>query len=162
MTAPPPINVTFPLSVSTYIYAREKLWLTYGIAIPLSVASTIFGTAVMFVGRKSFGNFSTILRATRHAELDNEVTASDTTGSAPLPRYLAKTHIRFNIHFDYSGVQDGSSTEMNVVPSQEPLLAQPTPSVMTALDENVGQPSKQISQLQHQSRIKIESLPDQL
>jgi hypothetical protein len=138
ITAPPPVNVTFPSSVPTYTYAREKLWLTYGIAILLSIASTIFGTAVMFASGKSFDcNFSTILRTTRHADLDKEVEASDTTGSAPLPRYLADAHIRFNIHGSYSGVQDGSSMEMNVLPSQEPLLAQPTPPTTIAPDENV-------------------------
>jgi hypothetical protein len=135
MTAPPPVNVTFPLSVPTYTYAREKLWLTYGIAILISIASTIFGTAVMLVSGKSFDcNFLTILRTTRHADLDNEVAASDATGSAPLPRYLAKTHIRFNVQGDYSGVQDGVSMEMNVPPSQESLLAQPTPPMTVAHD----------------------------
>jgi hypothetical protein len=94
---------------------------------------------------------------TRHAELDNEVAVPDTTGSAPLPRYLANTHIRFNIHEDYSGVQDGSSMEMNVLPSQEPLLAQPILPVTVALDESADRsPAQKTSHSSSISAVTIE------
>lgn len=115
--------VTFPSSVPTYAYAREKLWLTYGIAIALSFASTAFGTVVMVMRGCSYDcNFSTILRTTRHAELDAEVAASDTAGTAPLPKYLAETRIRFARYGNEDCDADGGDVEMASLPTQEPLL----------------------------------------
>lgn len=135
MTAPPPVMVTFPLSIPTYTYAREKLWLTYGIAVILSFASTFFGTAVMLVRGQSFDcSFSTILRRTRHAELDTDVDESDAGGTAPLPKYLAKTRIRFANPGNSNDDEDDSDSalEMAPFPSQEPFLPLPMPTEETS------------------------------
>lgn len=161
MTAPPPVMVTFPSSVPTYAYAREKLWLTYGIAIALSFASTAFGTVVMVVRGCSYDcTFSTILRTTRHAELDAEVAVSDTAGAAPLPKYLAQTRIQFARHRTDDDDDDdagGGDVEMASLPTQEPLLPLSIPIERT---ENGSVSSEHDNSNSHSSSVSTVTIED--
>lgn len=94
--APPPVNVTFHTYAPTYVYAVKTLWFAYGIAIIVSAVGVVAGLCCMFTTGASFSNdFSTILRATRHAAVGVDLKEGDGDGKDPLPRYLAEATVLF-------------------------------------------------------------------
>ncbi|KAL1883561.1 hypothetical protein Plec18167_002567 [Paecilomyces lecythidis] len=94
--APSDTNVTITTNRNTYAYSRAILWITYGIAILLTLVSILLG---MFANRANQGsyssNFSTIMRTTRNASLSSQIRLADCSGKDPLPKYISDTTISF-------------------------------------------------------------------
>lgn len=79
---------------NVYVYASRRLWIAYSIAATSAIAAVIIGMYTIVVTGASYSDdFSTILRVSRHAHLDNEVAVADGNGRDPLPEYLANTTI---------------------------------------------------------------------
>lgn len=84
-------KVTMQFMVNVYVYDRIKLWLAYSCAAAFTLMAAILGLLAIYAHGASYdANFSTVLRASRHAELSAEVQAADEDGRSPLPRHLAK------------------------------------------------------------------------
>jgi len=93
---PPPTNVTFSTYQNIYVYAHDKLWLAYGLAISASTLIVIFGLVAIFINRASYSySFSSVLRLSRGAEISIEIDKSDLDGRDPLPQYLEQSLVRF-------------------------------------------------------------------
>ena len=87
--------MTFQDYQNVYIYAPATLWLAYGIAILIAAASVVVGlVAVLSAGASYSCNFSTIVRATRNAEISAHVEEDD-HGKNPLPKHLAEATVNF-------------------------------------------------------------------
>lgn len=90
-------NVTSELTLNIYVYASTTLWLAYGLAILFACIIVAFGATLMFVHNASYnGNFSTVFRASRAAEISAEVAHEDGNAHEPLPKYLARARVRFS------------------------------------------------------------------
>ena len=93
--SPPTATVTKYITQTVYTYAADKLWAAYGAAMSITIVSVIIGISAIFLNDGSYSNaFSTILRATRTAELNVKVEESDLDGKDPLPEYLAKALVK--------------------------------------------------------------------
>lgn len=89
-------NVTSELTLNIYVYASTTLWLAYGLAILFACIIVAFGTILMIMQNASYnGNFSTIFRASRAAQISAEVSHEDGSAHEPLPKYLATAKVRF-------------------------------------------------------------------
>ncbi|GIZ46349.1 hypothetical protein CKM354_000947700 [Cercospora kikuchii] len=92
--APQRVNVTYGLYGNVYSYATDKLWLAYGIAIGVTVLNVIIGIiAICRTGASYTGNFSTIARAARNADIGADMREDRFPGSDPLPKSMAKAHL---------------------------------------------------------------------
>lgn len=109
----------------TYVYVRQRLWLAYGIAIALCTLATLAGLIIICLRSKTYSSdFSTILRATRHAELSTDVAKEDTDGKSPLPDYLARCLIRFDSCDEVKEAPGGSPTSNDMPPARSSLSEQ--------------------------------------
>lgn len=80
-----------------YIYAANKLWLAYGLAVGATALIVLLGIAAIIANHASSSNkFSTILRLSREAQLNCEINQADLWGRDPLPAYAKKATVRFS------------------------------------------------------------------
>ncbi|KAH8816636.1 hypothetical protein F5884DRAFT_663758 [Xylogone sp. PMI_703] len=94
--APPSTLVFLPQYRNIFIYSPWKLWLAYGISILFSTTGVIIGLFAMLSNGASYNNnFSTILRTSKHANINTAINPVDATGREPLPKYLAKAAVLF-------------------------------------------------------------------
>ncbi|KAJ9265596.1 hypothetical protein DTO195F2_1635 [Paecilomyces variotii] len=94
--APSDTNVTIIENRNTYAYSRAILWITYGIAIFLTLLSVLLGMLANRANHGSYSStFSTIMRTTRNATLSSEIRLSDCSGKDPLPEYVSDATISF-------------------------------------------------------------------
>lgn len=81
---------------NTYAYSRAILWITYGIAIFLTLLSVLLGMLANRANHGSYSStFSTIMRTTRNATLSSEIRLADCSGKDPLPEYVSDATISF-------------------------------------------------------------------
>lgn len=96
MFAPPLTNVTLPQFHTIYVYSEAKLWLAYGIAISFAALGVAIGCYAMLSERATYSNnFSTFVRASRHAIISAAIDPVDDDGRDPLPQYLAIAEVSF-------------------------------------------------------------------
>ncbi|KAJ9300723.1 hypothetical protein DTO271G3_1887 [Paecilomyces variotii] len=89
-------NVTIIENRNTYAYSRAILWITYGIAIFLTLLSVLLGMLANRANQGSYSStFSTIMRTTRNATLSSEIRPADCSGKDPLPEYVSDSTISF-------------------------------------------------------------------
>ncbi|GAD98482.1 hypothetical protein ACLA_046040 [Paecilomyces variotii No. 5] len=94
--APSDTNVTITTTRNAYAYSRAILWITYGIAIFLTLVSILLGIVANRANQGSYSsNFSTIMRTTRNASLSSQIRLADCSGKDPLPKYISDTTISF-------------------------------------------------------------------
>ncbi|KAI9712451.1 MAG: hypothetical protein M1820_001664 [Bogoriella megaspora] len=92
--APDKVNVTQSLAQTVYVYSAGKLWLAYGIATAVTLASVLIGLLVMFTNGATYSNnFSTILRVARATGLDAYIFQADMDDRTPAPRPLTNTSV---------------------------------------------------------------------
>jgi len=110
-------NVTITTEHNVYEYSSAKLLLAYGLAILLTIIEVVLGLYTMVVKHASFSNkFSSILRASRHAELDSVIDLTDQLGSDPLPRTLANATVQLPRKVtDRTSKHEGSYTRVSQV-----------------------------------------------
>ncbi len=102
--------------VPLYVYAPLNLFLSWGFAILHTIFAIILGIQALAKNGHSYSNnFSTVLRTTRHLELDAVLPPKEETGSDPLPKHLAERGISLNTHI----VVDSDSFESTEV--RQPL-----------------------------------------
>jgi hypothetical protein len=83
---------------TTYVYSRSKLWAAYGAAIISTICALIIATSAVWKNGETYSNnFSTLLVAGHASEFGVEVAVGDRSGSDPLPLYLKKTTIGFQV-----------------------------------------------------------------
>jgi hypothetical protein len=83
------------MSVTTfynvYHYNWERLALAYGVAIVLTFIAVLIGMYIIISTGSSYSNrFSTILRVSRHEDLDVLIEERDRRGQDPLPKHIGK------------------------------------------------------------------------
>jgi len=94
--APPLTNVTLPSYRNIYVYSSHKLWLAYGAAILFALIGVLIGLLALLSNGISYSSsFSTILRASRHANITAIISPTDADGRDPLPVHLAKANVFF-------------------------------------------------------------------
>lgn len=122
-------NVTQTSYHNIYVYAAPTLWLAYGLGIAVTSVGVIVGGMAMLSTKASYStDFSTILRATRHAELSVEVHSLDVGGQDPLPRYLAKAILTFqrDNSSGYAGLQAEDLSHIRLGNTDKSSHAAPT------------------------------------
>ncbi|CAG8081645.1 unnamed protein product [Penicillium olsonii] len=87
------------MTISTYRnmynYSRSTLWVTYGVALGVTLLSAIAGILAWMSSQGSYSNkFSTILRITQGATISTELKPEDYSGFDPLPDYIANAQLR--------------------------------------------------------------------
>jgi hypothetical protein len=96
LIAPAKVNITQNIYRNQYDYSAPNLWLTYGIALGITMLVAVAGFVAMMTNGAAFSNdFSTILRASRTAKLSEEVRIGDADGKDPLPQYLSEATVGF-------------------------------------------------------------------
>ncbi|KAJ4371343.1 hypothetical protein N0V83_004560 [Neocucurbitaria cava] len=89
------VNVTQSTFVTIYEYRPRNLWLAYGIAVAFSLAGVVLGLRALWLNGVSHDNsFSSIMATTRNRFLD-DLTLGYSLGSAPVPKDIARTRLRF-------------------------------------------------------------------
>jgi hypothetical protein len=84
-------NVTTHSFKTVYVYAWKRLWIAYGLATLFTLAIAALGILAIILNRASYDDtFSTILRASRNAELSVEILPGAMSAESPLPSYLKK------------------------------------------------------------------------
>ncbi|CAK1364170.1 unnamed protein product [Cercospora beticola] len=92
--APPPVDVTFKTYGNIYAYDSSKLWLTYGLAIGVTILNVIFGLVSIFHTGASFtANFSSIIRIAKNASIDVNMTEPNLPGKDPCPKDVAEAQL---------------------------------------------------------------------
>jgi hypothetical protein len=87
----PQTNVRTPTYHNVYVYTARRLWIAYALAASCATIAVALGLYTIVATGASYSNeFSTILRVSRHAHLDKEVSDGAADGRDPLPKYLAK------------------------------------------------------------------------
>lgn len=82
---------------NVFVFAAQKLWLAYGLALGATAIIVLFGIAAIIANNASFSNrFSTILRLSRGAQLSHEINQIDLAGQDPLPSYAKKATVTFS------------------------------------------------------------------
>lgn len=86
--------MTFRTYENVYSYSAARLWLIYGPAIFFTTLAVAIGLHSMIMEGVSYSDdFSTIMRATRQAELSASFRESDTGGENPLPKRLEQATV---------------------------------------------------------------------
>lgn len=94
--APPLTDVAFTKPQNILVYSAPTLWLAYGLALFISLLCVVLGLFAVLRSRSSFTTqFSTILRASRGAELSVEIQDRDFGGQDPLPKYMEAMNVDF-------------------------------------------------------------------
>lgn len=79
------------------MYTASRLWIAYTLAASCAVIAVALGLYTIVATGASYSNeFSTVLRVSRHAHLDQEVSQGAASGQDPLPKYLAKATLTVN------------------------------------------------------------------
>ena len=94
---PDKTEVNLSTQENIYLYAANKLWIAYGLAISATALIASLGMAAIVANNASFSNkFSTILRLSRAAQLSSEIHHADRQGRDPLPAYAKQATVRFS------------------------------------------------------------------
>ncbi|OQU96014.1 hypothetical protein CLAIMM_02158 [Cladophialophora immunda] len=89
-TVAPFVNVSVTTYPNKYTYDAFDLWLSYGIAIGVTLLCVAFGLEAIVRNQATYSNrFSTILRTTRNSAFDDLVGEND-DGSDPLPTSIGE------------------------------------------------------------------------
>ncbi|KAK1688410.1 hypothetical protein BDP55DRAFT_738020 [Colletotrichum godetiae] len=89
--SPGGVPVISMLYKNLYVYASEKLWIPYSLATGATTVAVMAALWSPFgLGASFTANFSTILRATREAQLEKEIIELGITGQDPLPKQLMR------------------------------------------------------------------------
>ncbi|QDS72737.1 hypothetical protein FKW77_003922 [Venturia effusa] len=114
----PTTKVTFNSPQNRYVYTWWRLVAPYISALVLSVLATAIGSWAMLANGMSYTqNFSTVLRTTRNAYMQDAVLhAMDSTGADPLPKHIAKAKVDFRAQDAAFGLEerpkeDGDATD---------------------------------------------------
>lgn len=76
------------------MYAADRLWLAYGLALLFTSGAVALGVAALLSNGASYSNnFTTVLRATHQATMSVTMLEKDADPADPLPDYLAKAQI---------------------------------------------------------------------
>lgn len=106
-----------------YVYIAWRLLVSYLVGLGLSAIGIAFGFWALLANGVSYSQkFSTVLRTTRHAQMDIGLTAEDTKGIDPLPKHIAKAMVRFetlahgnsDVELKQRRVGDGGAMYSNV------------------------------------------------
>jgi hypothetical protein len=96
-----------------YQYAASTLWLTYGLAVGVSAACVLVGTAVVLGQHAAYSSkFSTTLRVATGAYLDGYIAPEDQGGQDPLARYLENMYVQFPLDGAVMPAESGYQEEM--------------------------------------------------
>lgn len=88
------IEIKYNITQNTYAYNSPNLFISYGLAVGLSLIASVAGCISIYCAGASYSNrFSTVLRTTRGQSLDELVALNDRGGKDPLPNYLAKSRV---------------------------------------------------------------------
>ncbi|CAG8043167.1 unnamed protein product [Penicillium salamii] len=94
-TTVPNTNVTISTYRNIYNYSRLTLWVTYGIALGVTLLSVIAGVLVWLSSQGSYSSkFSTILRISQGATISVKLEKEDYSGFDPLPDHIANAQLR--------------------------------------------------------------------
>lgn len=94
MFAPAPANVTFHNYHNVYTYSAWKLWVAYGLAIFFASICALGGLIIIGANQASYSlGFSTVLRASKCAYTNVQLTEDDADIRDPLPPHLKKARI---------------------------------------------------------------------
>jgi hypothetical protein len=89
--AKPQTKVTVQTYHNVYVYTVRRLWIAYALATAGAIVPVALGLYAIFATGASYSNeFSTILRVSRRAHLDKDVSDVAANGRDPLPKNLAK------------------------------------------------------------------------
>lgn len=101
------VLVTIYTIENIYTYTWERLAISYGVAIALTLLAVITGFVLLLINGASYSNkFSTIMRATRGGHIDMLVMAQETSGADPLDEGLAKAKIWIGAQGGAGGVEE--------------------------------------------------------
>jgi hypothetical protein len=92
----PNTNITLLSPHVRYVYIWYRLIVPYVIGLAFSFIAVLLGLWGLLVNGASYTeNFSTVMRTSRHAALDTDISVADASGADPLPKNIAKSRIRF-------------------------------------------------------------------
>ena len=84
-----PVRSTTWRTVNTYIYNPHDLYIAYGLALLCTALCVAWGIFLMHTTKASYSlAFSTIMRTTRHEEIDTILKVTARRGEEPLPREM--------------------------------------------------------------------------
>ena len=102
--SPPEVRVAIEGPQLIYNYAPRNLIYGYATAAVFTVAALLLGVLDISKNRATYENrFSTIIRTSRHPDLDALIRPRDTDGANPLPGYLEESKIQLTRFRDQSG-----------------------------------------------------------
>ncbi|KAI0890984.1 hypothetical protein F4806DRAFT_507047, partial [Annulohypoxylon nitens] len=107
--APPKVNVTKTMYEPIYDYSAVQLWISYGIAIFISLFASICGVIALRSNGASYSSdFSTIYRVAFSVVLNTTMRLDDTDGADPLPKYLGDAN--FQLGENITGSKDRATS----------------------------------------------------
>jgi hypothetical protein len=112
----PQTDVKVRIYHNIYVYAARRLCIAYSVALACATIVVALGLYAIITNGASYSNeFSTILRVSRHALLDHEVSPGATDGRDPLPEDLAKATLMVvkKYETDSSSVEQQSAAAAN-------------------------------------------------
>ena len=106
-------NVTFTTYQNIYVYSTWTLWTAYSLAVAATIFAVSIGLGAMLLNDASYDrNFSTILRISRAATVDEKVLQNESNGSLPLPKRLSQARVVMpSSSFEPEKVQTGGVVE---------------------------------------------------
>jgi hypothetical protein len=113
----PLISVAVTTPQNAYSYNnRRNLAIAYGLGIGFAAGVVAAGLVCIHAVEGTFStSFSTILRTTRGAQLDELVHASEMHGKEPLPKRLGRMNLLLKREDDPGGGGGGSNSSMRFV-----------------------------------------------
>lgn len=102
--APADTNVTTTASENVYVYRKDLLWVSYGLAIAASVIGVAVGLGAVVRNKGSYeDNFSTAMRVTHGARLSHPFRREETSGKGPLTEEARKIVVIFPLEEEQPG-----------------------------------------------------------
>lgn len=118
------VPVTTTQIVNLYSFSKSALWITYGVALLLTLGVGGVGLHAHVSSHGSYtSKFSTILRTTRGATLSTSIEAVDENGQDPLPKYIAKSTIALASATGADGIDDVVSGSSGLGRRRQPYHA---------------------------------------
>jgi hypothetical protein len=91
--------VTSFTQVNVYVYTPRLLLISWGVAIFYTLVAVLLGFLALVKNGYSYSNnFSTVLRTTRHVDIDALLHPASKTGADPLPKTLTQRNLTLKSH----------------------------------------------------------------
>lgn len=140
MTAPSLVTISYTTCQNTYVYSPTKPGISHGLAIGFAMLAVLFGVVSMHVDQAAYNNASsTVMRASRSAELGVDIADEDKGGAKPLAKYIPKAAIRFCSAAsspEASGKRKTSADTVTKTPTASSVLLSSTDEVVTPPQPN--------------------------